>query len=62
MVITSVLAAAGGVIAFFGIRNPARVPEVEPVPEVATRWFCGAEGPPLDTCPRSEAAGGDRAA
>ena len=62
MVITSVFAAAGGVIAFFSIRNPARVPEVEPVPEVATRWFCGAEGPPLDTCPRSEPAGGDRAA
>ena len=57
MIITSVLAAAGGVIAFFGIRNPAREPEVEAVPEVATRWFCGAEGPPLDTCPRSEPVG-----
>jgi MFS family permease len=57
MIITSVLAAAGGVIAFVGIRNPAREPEVEAVPEVATRWFCGAEGPPLDTCPRSAPVG-----
>jgi EmrB/QacA subfamily drug resistance transporter len=62
MVITSVLAALGGVIAFLGIRNPERVAEAEPVPEAA-RWFCGAEGPPLDTCPRTAAEGdADRAA
>jgi EmrB/QacA subfamily drug resistance transporter len=61
MFITAVIAALGGLIAFLGIRNPAREPEE--VPEVATRWFCGAEGPPLDTCPRSGAADtGDRAA
>jgi EmrB/QacA subfamily drug resistance transporter len=59
MLITAALAAVGGLIAFLGIRNPERVPEVEPVPEAATRWFCGAEGPPLDTCPRTAAAEGD---
>jgi hypothetical protein len=51
MVITAVLAAAGGVLAAAGIRNPERAPDVEPEP--ATGWFCGAEGTPLDTCPRS---------
>jgi EmrB/QacA subfamily drug resistance transporter len=51
MVITAALAAAGGVLAAAGIRNPERAPDVEPEP--ATGWFCGAEGTPLDTCPRS---------
>ena len=59
MIITSVLAALGGVIAFAGIRNPERVPEVEPGAAEAPRWFCGAEGTPLDTCPRTSAAAGD---
>jgi EmrB/QacA subfamily drug resistance transporter len=59
MVITAVLAALGGLIAFLGIRNPERVPEVERVPEAATGWFCGAEGTPLVTCPRTGAAEGD---
>jgi MFS family permease len=59
MVITAVLAALGGLIAFLGIRNPERVPEEERVPEAATRWFCGAEGTPLDSCPRTGAAEGD---
>jgi EmrB/QacA subfamily drug resistance transporter len=53
MLITSVLAAGGGVLAAALVRNPPRVPEVEPEP--ATGWFCGTEGPPLDTCPRSTA-------
>jgi len=52
MLITAALAAAGGLIAFVGIRNPQRAPEVAPAP-APTGWFCGAEGPPLDTCPRS---------
>ena len=61
MVITAVLAALGGLIAAVGIRNPRRVPEapVEPAP---TGWFCGAEGPPLQTCPGSTAGDGTRAA
>ena len=62
MIITAVLAALGGLIAVVGIRNPRRAPEapVEPAP---TGWFCGAEGPPLDTCPGSTAgAGAERAA
>ena len=59
MIITSVLAALGGVIAFAGIRNPERVPEAVPEVAEAPRWFCGAEGPPLDTCPRTSAASGD---
>jgi EmrB/QacA subfamily drug resistance transporter len=60
MVITAALSALGGLIAFVGIRNPERVPELEPAPEVATRWFCGAEGTPLDTCPRTGTAEDDR--
>jgi MFS family permease len=66
MYITSALAAVGAVIAFLGISNPERAPEAEPVePAEASRWFCGVEGPPLETCPRSTAAAphpGDQAA
>jgi hypothetical protein len=58
MIITVALAALGGLIAFVRIRNPERVPEVVPAP-APTGWFCGAEGPPLDTCPRSTAASPD---
>ncbi len=64
MVITAVLAALGGVFAFVGIRNPERVPEEVPAPP-PTRWFCGAEGTPLESCPGSTAGeprSGDRAA
>jgi EmrB/QacA subfamily drug resistance transporter len=57
MVITAALSALGGLIAFLGIRNPEREPEE--VPEVSTRWFCGAEGTPLHTCPRTATAAGD---
>jgi EmrB/QacA subfamily drug resistance transporter len=59
MVITAGLATLGSVIAFVGIRNPARMPETAPAP-APTGFFCGAEGTPLDTCPRSSA--GRRAA
>lgn len=55
MVLTAALAATGGVIAWLGIRNPAPE-EPEPAPAVA-RWFCGAEGTPLETCPGSTAGG-----
>ena len=54
MVITAALAALGGVLAAILVRNPERV-EAEPVPGAATGWFCGVEGPPLDTCPGSSA-------
>jgi EmrB/QacA subfamily drug resistance transporter len=54
MFITAGLAALGGVIAAVGIRNPEQVPEVEPAAEPA-RFFCGAEGTPLHTCPGSTA-------
>ncbi|HEX6420909.1 MAG TPA: MFS transporter [Acidimicrobiales bacterium] len=50
MVITAALAALGGLVALAGIRNPEAEPELAPVSP--TGWFCGAEGPPLDTCPR----------
>jgi EmrB/QacA subfamily drug resistance transporter len=61
MVITAALAALGGLVAAAGIRNPRRAPEapVEPAP---TGWFCGAEGPPLQTCPGSSAGDGRQAA
>jgi EmrB/QacA subfamily drug resistance transporter len=66
MFITAGVALVGGVVAFLGIRNPARVPGVEPVPApAASPWFCGAEGTPLQTCPGSSAGEtrpGDRAA
>jgi MFS family permease len=72
MFITAALAALGGLIAAAGIRNPEREPVTEgpaEAPPEATvpitgRWFCGAEGPPLDTCPGSTAGTtgpGDRA-
>jgi EmrB/QacA subfamily drug resistance transporter len=54
MIITAALAALGGVIAAFLVRNPEAVPEVEPTP-APTGWFCGVEGPPIDTCPGSTA-------
>ena len=53
MAITAALAALGGILAAIFVRNPERV-EAEPVP-AATGWFCGVEGPPLDTCPGSSA-------
>jgi len=55
MVITAALAALGGLVALAGIRNPEPEPEVVPVSP--TGWFCGAEGPPLDTCPRPAGGG-----
>lgn len=64
MVITAVLAALGGVVAWATIRNPEPAPEREavavPAPASRPGFFCGAEGTPLDTCPGSTA--GDRAA
>jgi hypothetical protein len=54
MIVTAALAALGGVIAAFLVRNPEAVPEVEPTP-APTGWFCGVEGPPIDTCPGSTA-------
>ncbi len=54
MIITAALAALGGVIAALLVRNPEAVPEVEPAP-APTGWFCGVEGPPIDTCPGSTA-------
>ena len=54
MLITAVLAAAGGVVAWATVRNPEPVPEREAV-AVPALYFCGAEGTPMDTCPRSSA-------
>jgi hypothetical protein len=71
MVITAALSALGGLVAWATVRNPERVPAVEPgmvAPTPAPNYFCGAEGTPIDTCPGSSAgtsAGhgtGDRAA
>ena len=71
MVIAAVMAVAGGVLAAVLVRNPAPaaeppVPaapgEPAPVPELAAArpapagYFCGVEGPRLDTCPGSSAA------
>jgi hypothetical protein len=57
MIITAGLSLAGAVVAALRIRNPERVPEAvaEAVPTVPARWFCGAEGTPLQTCPGSSA-------
>jgi EmrB/QacA subfamily drug resistance transporter len=64
MVITAVLAALGGLVAWATVRNPEPVPEAEAVPASVPRagpvFFCGAEGTRLDTCPGSSA--GDEAA
>ena len=56
MLITAVLAAVGGLIAWATVRNPERVPAPEAVAVPAPVYFCGAEGTPMDTCPRSPAA------
>ncbi len=63
MIITSVIAAAGGVVAFLLVRNPPEpvavpepaegAPAPPPPPEARPGWFCGVEGPRLDTCARS---------
>jgi EmrB/QacA subfamily drug resistance transporter len=59
MIITAGLSLAGAVVAALRIRNPERVPEAVaeavPAPTVPARWFCGAEGTPLQTCPGSSA-------
>ena len=65
MFITAGLGAAGGLIAFVGIKNPERPPAEEAGPVPPSPWFCGAEGTPLRTCPGSTAGQsrpGDRAA
>jgi EmrB/QacA subfamily drug resistance transporter len=54
MLITATLAALGGVLGALLVRNPEEVPAVEPA-AAPTGWFCGVEGPPLDTCPGSSA-------
>jgi EmrB/QacA subfamily drug resistance transporter len=55
MLITTVLAAAGGLVAWATVRNPEPVPEREAVAVPGPVYFCGAEGTPLDTCPGSSA-------
>jgi hypothetical protein len=71
MVITAALSALGGLVAWATVRNPERVPvpEAEMVaPTPVPNYFCGAEGPRIDTCPGSSAGTsggpgtGDRAA
>jgi MFS family permease len=54
MLITATLAALGGVLGALLVRNPEEVPALEPA-AAPTGWFCGVEGPPLDTCPGSSA-------
>jgi EmrB/QacA subfamily drug resistance transporter len=56
MLIMSVVAAVGGLIAWATVRNPEPVPEEEAVAAPVPMYFCGAEGTPIDTCPRSAAA------
>ena len=54
MTITAVLAAVGGVLAFALIRNPVQAPPEEEAPEPC--YFCGVEGPRLDTAPSTSRA------
>jgi EmrB/QacA subfamily drug resistance transporter len=56
MLITAVLAAVGGLIAWATVRNPERVPAPEAAAVPGPVYFCGAEGTPMDTCPRAPAA------
>ena len=56
MLITAVLAAVGGLIAWATVRNPKPVPAPEAVAVPVPVYFCGAEGTPMDTCPRSAAS------
>jgi EmrB/QacA subfamily drug resistance transporter len=55
MLITSALAAAGGLVAWATVRNPERIAEREAVAVPETVYFCGAEGTPIHTCPGSSA-------
>jgi EmrB/QacA subfamily drug resistance transporter len=55
MLITAVLAAAGGLVAWATVRNPEPVPEREGVAVPTPVYFCGAEGTPIETCPGSSA-------
>jgi MFS family permease len=55
MLITSVLAATGGLVAWATVRNPELVQEREAVAVPAPVYFCGAEGTLIDTCPGSSA-------
>jgi EmrB/QacA subfamily drug resistance transporter len=55
MLITSVLAATGGLVAWATVRNPELVQEREAVAVPASVYFCGAEGTLIDTCPGSSA-------
>jgi EmrB/QacA subfamily drug resistance transporter len=62
MIITAVVAALGGVLAWATVRNPepeALEAEAAPAPNA---WFCGVEGTPLERCPGSTAGAGERAA
>jgi EmrB/QacA subfamily drug resistance transporter len=63
MMIMAAVSVFGGVLGFLTVRNPEPVPGVAPAP-APTGWFCGTDGPPLDTCPRAAAssAGEGRAA
>jgi EmrB/QacA subfamily drug resistance transporter len=54
MGITAVLAVVGGLVAFVMIRNPVPAPAAPApaaVPGERPGYFCGVEGPRLDTCP-----------
>jgi hypothetical protein len=63
MIIMAAVSVLGGVLGFLTVRNPEPVPGVAPAP-APTGWFCGTDGPPLDTCPRvaASSAGEGRAA
>jgi hypothetical protein len=39
---------------------PEAAAEAVAAPTVPARWFCGAEGTPLETCPGSSAGEGGR--
>jgi hypothetical protein len=54
--ITAVLSAVGGLIAWATVRNPEPVPAPAAVAAPGPVYFCGAEGTPMDTCPRAPAA------
>lgn len=57
MMIAAGLVAVGGVVGAIAIRNPSHEEKAERGPdEVAGRFHCGVEGPPLARCPRAAAA------
>ena len=46
------LLATGAVLAAAFVRSPLATPRAVPLPPEPERWYCGVDGPPMQSCPR----------